>query len=526
MKKYLIFITVTFFVISLSLSSLAVSMSSPDDTFVYATYGPPETLDPARVSGSQDEILIRNIYDTLVSLGPQGNVKILPNLAKSWEVAENGTQFTFHLRSGVKFHNGSAFTAEDVIYSLTRAVEAGRPPARYLSNAYVNKNSLEKIDSHTVRINTEEPSPMLLETLAYPGTSIIDKEWAKKHDDNGLEGKLSPYVSNHANGTGAYKLSQWVKRDHLKLVSYEDYWKGWEGKHVNTVVFSITPEYSTRLMEFLSGKIDYAYISKEHLSDVRGKEGIVVDSSGLGDYVLYIWLNTKKDFLKNKKVRQALNYSFPYEQVIKTAYKDTAVKSTGIASNIVRDYPEGIEWYKQDMEKAKELLKKAGYEDGFPETLTFYYDTGRSSRRKIGLIWKQELKKLGIDINIQSRDWPVMADKVDQGNFELYASGDWTSVPTASGYTDQLESRNLGVSGNFAWIENNTFDVLNQKARNTFETEERAKIYRELHGVLYDVAPIISVVQMKDIQVYGKWVKNVKYYPWGFINFHDIFKES
>lgn len=525
-NSYLIFALSLVLLISIGITGFSASMSTPEDTLVYAYYGPPETIDPAITSGTAGETIVRNLYDSLFRPGPQSDMEAKPNLVDSWDVSNDGKTFTFHLREDVKFHNGNPLTAEDVVYTLNRVLELGRTSARDLENAHVTKEGIEQVDQFTVKITTERSSPFLTDVLANTGTSIIDKEWALEHGDNIEEGEAASYISSNENGTGPYELKEWVKRDRLKLEKFEDYWRGWEGKHVENVQYLIVPEYSTRLMSFLSGDIDIAYISQEHLSDVKDKPGIVVDTSGLDNYILYIWMNTEKDFLNDKRVRQALNYSFPYEQVLSTAYKGTAIKGTGIAANIVKDYPEGVEWYEQDLEKAKQLLAEAGYEEGFSEKLTFYYDTGRSARRKIGLIWKENLNKLGIDIELQSRDWPVMADKVDKGDYELYASGDWTSLPTAGGYTDQMETRNLGVSGNFAWIKNNTLNVLNEKARTIFDNEKRTQIYREMHGVIFDLAPIISVVQMRNINVYGEWVKGYKYYPWSHPYFYDVYKEG
>ena len=520
---FISFLIVGLIIFGLTSTAFSRSMKTPEDTFVYAMRGPAESLDPGINDVQPGEIILRNVYGTLVKNGPAGDNKLYPNLAKSWNISEDGKTFTINLREGVKFHNGNAFTAEDVIYTFQRAIGIGRIPGQKLveSNSW---DSIKKIDKYTVEITTKQPAPTLMNYLAQTSYSMIDKDWALKHGDEALEGDPASYVSNHTNGTGPYELVEYEPREFLRFKKFDDYWKGWEGKHVEEVRLNIVPEFSTRLMKLLGGKTDYIDIPKAHLGDVEGVEDIVVDYTGLDNYVLYIWFNTKEEFLENKKVRQALNYSFPYEQVLSVAFGDSVVRANSFLGKTTYDYPEGVTWYKHDIEKAKELLEEAGYGDGYSKTLTFYYDTGRPARKRTGLIWKQELKKLGIDIELQQRDWPVMAEKVAVGDIQLYASGNWGNLPASFEYARNFGSAAAGEGGGYSYISNPEIDQLLEKVKVEADIERRKELFREIHERVKDLAPIICVNQNRAFQVYGSWLKGVKTYPWGQIRFYDLHK--
>ncbi|MBS3813192.1 ABC transporter substrate-binding protein [Candidatus Bipolaricaulota bacterium] len=506
-------------------AALARSMKTPADTFVWDVYGPPESIDPGMNDSSVGERVLRSVYGTLVMNGPQGDEKLYPGLAESWEVAEDGQTFVFHLRQGVKFHNGNPFTADDVVFSFERAIGIGRIPGQKLDEI-ANIETVEKVDKYTVKIVTADPSPSLLRHVAGTPASIIDKEWALEHGDEGLSGEPAPYISTHANGTGPYKLVEHKPREFFRFERYEDYWNGWDGEHVDEVRLRIVPEYSTRLMELLSGNADYIDVSKSNISDVQGIDGVKLDMSGLGNYILLVWLNTETEFLQNEKVRQALNYSFPYDRILNVAFRGTAVELDSVIGKTVYDYPKGVEWYDYDMDKAKQLLEEAGYGDGYSEPLTMYYDTGRSARKKLGLIWKQELAKLGITLNVRAQDWPVMAEKVSVGDFSIYASGIWSTYPAASGYTYQFKSSASGSGGNYAFLKNEELDELIDKAKTELEVENRVKTYRKVHDRVKELAPVIAVNQNSAFQVYGEWLKGVEYYPWGQLRFYDVYKEG
>lgn len=492
---------------------------TPLDTFIQDLRAPIQTLDPALGQGDIAMQVMDSVYEKLVVYQGSDATQVYPNLAVSWDVSNDGLTYTFHLRKGVKFHNGDEFTAEDVVYSINRVLNVNKAAASILKNVDVSLDSAKVIDPYTVSVTIGHVHPKFTVLASLETVYIMDKKWAEAHNDT--------YISDHENGSGPYMVKSWVKKQQMTLVKFPDYWKGWDGKHVTTVILRIVPEYSTRLLELLKGTVDTAYIPADHLADVRGHEGIVVNQEGFESYVLYIHINCQWKYFKDKRVRQALAYSFPYTETVKVAYNGTAFKAEGLIAKGIFGYPKEMEgkWYHQDLQKAKELLAKAGYPNGLPEPITMYYDTGRTAREKFGLMWRAALAQIGITLKVQAQDWPTLAERVDKGDLPLYASGWYADIPDAMSYVQQVESRYKGLAGNFAWYENKEVDALAQKAKLSLNRDERKALYLQISQIVRDDSPMIFVVQMKPLIVYRSWVHG--YYQNPFrqrIDYYSIYK--
>lgn len=503
-------------------STSKTDISTPVDNFVMDLRAPVRTLDPAIAQGDFARSIIENVYEPLIDYKGTNTTELSPKLAKSWTVSEDGRTYTFRLRQDVEFHNGNDFTAEDVKYTIDHFFEIDKQPVTVLEAADIAPQNVEIIDPYTIQFETEKQLPRFIFLARLRHALILDKQWGESHDNE--------YISMHENGTAPYTIQSWEKKQGLNLVKFPDYWGGWEGKHVPEVSLDIVPEYSTRLLELRKGQIDATYIPKGHLSDVQDKEGIVVDRSGFETYVLYVHINNQWEYFKNKKVRQALAYSFPYEQTIKVAYRGTAFKAQGLIGKGVVGYPESMEgqWYHQDLEKAKDLLAEAGYPNGLPEPVTMWYDTGRPARKKMGLLWRKYLKDLGITLKVQAQDWPTLAERLDEGELDLYASGWYPEIPSASNYIKQVVSKYKGIKGNFAWYENEKVDELVQKAETALDKEKREELYLQVSKLLKEDSPMIFVAQMKPMAVYRSWVKGYYQNPFKFgggYDFYSIYKE-
>lgn len=475
-------------------------VASPLDTFIQDLRAPIQTLDPALGQGDIVEQVMDTVYGKLVIYQGSDATQVHPNLATSWDTSKDGLTYIFHLRQGVTFHNGDDFTADDVVYSINRVLHVNKAAASILKNVDITLESTKIVDPYTVSVTIGHVHPTFTVLASLETIHIMDKEWAESHNDT--------YISDHENGTGPYMVQSWVKNQQMTLVQFPDYWKGWEGKHVSKIILRIVPEYSTRLLELLKGTVDTAYIPANHLADVKGHNGVIVSQKGFDSYVLYIHINNQWKYFKDKRVRQALAYSFPYDETVKVAYNGTAFKAEGLIAKGVFGYPKEMEghWYHQDLQKAKELLTEAGYPNGLPEPVTMFYDTGRTAREKFGLMWREALAKIGITLKVQAQDWPILAERVDKAELPLYASGWSADIPDAMSYVQQVESQYKGLGGNFAWYENKQVDELAQKAKLSLNREEREKLYLQISQIVKDDSPMIFVVQMKPLVVYRSWV--------------------
>ncbi len=476
------------------------NIPTPLDTFVQDLRAPIQTLDPALGQGDIAMQVQNSVYDKLVDYQGSDATQVYPSLATSWDISGDGLTYTFHLREGVKFHNGATFDANDVVYSINRVLNVNKAAASILKNVDISLDSAKAIDANTVSVTIGHVHPTFTVLASLETVLMMDEDWTKSHDDT--------YVSDHENGTGPYIVQSWVKKQQMTLVQFPDYWKGWEGKHVTKVILRIVPEYSTRLLELLKGTVDTAYIPADHLADVTGNSDIVVNQSGFESYVLYIHINCQWKYFKDKLVRQALAYSFPYDPTVKVAYNNTAFKAEGLIAKGIFGYPSEMEgkWYHQDLQKAKDLLTEAGYPNGLPEPITMFYDTGRTSREKFGLMWQAALAKIGITLKVQPQDWPTLAERVDKGDLPLYASGWYADVPDGMTYVQMVESQYRGLAGNFAWYQNKQVDELAQKAKVSLDREERKNLYLQISQIVKDDSPMIFVIQMKPLVAYRSWI--------------------
>lgn len=506
-------------IVGVVVSVAAQSGTTPLDIFVQDLRAPIQTLDPALGQGDIAMQVMDSVYGKLVVYRGSDATQVYPNLATSWDISDNGLTYTFHLRQGVKFHNSDEFSADDVVYSINRVLKVNKAAASILKNVDITLDSARKVGPYTVSVTIGHVHPTFTVLASLETVYMMDETWVNSHDDT--------YISDHENGTGPYIVESWVKKQQMTLVQFPNYWKGWEGKHVTKVILRVVPEYSTRLLELLKGTVDTAYVPADHLADVEGNSGIVVNQTGFESYVLYIHINCQWKYFKDKRVREALAYSFPYDPTVKVAYKNTAFKAEGLIAKGIFGYPAEMEghWYHQDLNKAKELLAEAGYPNGLPEPITMFYDTGRTSREKFGLMWQAALAKIGITLKVQPQDWPTLAERVDKGDLPLYASGWYADVPDGMTYVQMVESQYKGLAGNFAWYENKEVDQLAAKARVSLDSKERKSLYLQISQIVKDDSPMIFVIQMKPLVAYRSWVHG--YYQNPFrqrIDYYSIYK--
>ncbi len=352
------------------------------DTFTWDTIGDPQTLDPAEAYDTASGVVIQNVYDTLVTYHGSDTKTIYPSLATSWEVDSTGKNWTFHLRKGVKFSNGDPFNAEAVKFSFDRVLIMNSPQTgvawilsqyMYTYNATTGKwnspdgeSSVRVIDNYTVQFRLRKSYGGFLATLAFTVSSIVDPKVVNEH--GGVKpNEDNDWMSQNMVGTGPYKLVKWEHNQYIKLEYNPNYWGGWEGNHVKYVVIKNIPEVATREQELIKGDADMAYIPVNHLDDVKGKEGIVVDEGGLTYNVDMIEMNCRPTYqnktnpLHSKLVRQAISYAIDYQTILKNVYKGYAIQLQGPIPKGMPGHDDNLFMYHHDPEKAKELLKKAGY---------------------------------------------------------------------------------------------------------------------------------------------------------------------
>jgi peptide/nickel transport system substrate-binding protein len=438
----------------------------------------------------------QQMYNGLTWVDDEGN--IVPALAESWEVSDDGTEYTFKLRQDVVFHDGSAFDAEDVVATF----EAGKLPENAYAYEYETAKTIEAIDEHTVKMTTEEPDPLFLRRLN--GQGIIPSDYYEKVGRDGLE--------EHPIGTGPFKFVEWVKGERIVMEAFEDYWE--EGlPKLAKVTFRPIPEEATRIAAVQTGEIHIANrLPAEEAQRLLGAEGIQIVRYPV-DRVYYVAFNNLTSGigtpLENKLVRQAMNYAVDRQAIVDALFNGYADLTTGFITSDNLGYDASIEPYPYDPEKAKELLAEAGYPDGFEIGMacpTGAYTNFEQVCEAIG----GYLNEVGITFTggeIQFMEsgqyWDLEAKKELPPLF-----GD--SWSTADGEAlNRLQGALADDASYAAWNTPEIQDYLD-KISTTVDTEARAKLYSEMQSFMYDDPPFIYLYAPNTFEAISDKVQNYK----------------
>ena len=524
---------------------VAIKVKNPD-TIVVARIGEPETVDPAYAHSTASGEIIDNVYERLVWTTVDYR-EIKPWLAERWEVSEDGLTYTFYIRKGVKFHDGTELTAEDVEYSFERLLVLDLPQGHvrmikpFLTGGVwdpdVIDQAVEAVDKYTVVFHLKKPFAPFLRVLASDyAFVIISKKWAIEHGDwdpslpkekwKEFRGKVNDYIMRHAMGTGPYKLVEWIPGQRIVLERFDNYWRG--PAKVKKVVIMPIPELSTRVLMLKSGDVDVADIPFTYRPQLEGVEGITIYSGAATNVVEFIQfcLNISKipegdtiwsDFFTDPDVRKGFAYAFPYEEFIQKAYLGLAVRARACVPPGWMGYVEAYT-YNYNPEKAKEHLMRAWggkvWEEGF--ILTAYYNAGNDQRRIALELLAESLAKINpkFKIRIQALDWPVYLDKMDNFELPLYAIGDWINyLDPHIAVEQQLTSYSLfqALGGGYKnpWV-----DEMVKKAVTETDPKKREEIYMEIQRkVLGEDVPMIYTVYPSNFVVMRSWIKGYYYNP-------------
>ena len=371
------------------------------NVFVYAIQTSFPDFDPS-VSFSDDLVVMANAYETLVFYNPPVSEDVLgPALATSWESSEDGLVWTFHLREGVKFHDGTDLNAEAVKYSIERTIGLG------MGAAYIwdPVGEISVIDDYTVEFKLTYSAPLDLIAASGYGAWIFSPACVEAQGENASEW----FNEGHDCGSGPYMIESREKGSRLIMTRYDDYWGDWREGQFDIVDFEIIPDPVVRQQMLEAGEADFTYglprVNFEAL-DARDDVAVVLNPSFMN---LLGLINVKKEPTNSKLVRQAISYTFPYQQFIEVVMLGQATQAYGPVPAGMWGYSEDLFQYSYDLEKAKELLIEAGYPDGGFDLL-YTYASGDLEEEQAGELWKAELAKLGINLEVRGMEWEAQWD--------------------------------------------------------------------------------------------------------------------
>jgi len=479
------------FIVSCSTSSDDGSLDSMPVTAVYSNIAETPTLDPAIIFSSDGFVFARNVYEGLVEYKP-GTVDIQPLLAESWETSEDGLTFTFKLKPGVKFHDGSDLNADGVVAALKRIQEVNQGPGSFMTN--ISDISANGTDTVIIKLeNVDHTFLGKLPKLPIVSSAAID---ANKTDSDPL---ASEWFAVNSAGTGPYKLDNWQRNQAINLVGFNDYWREFEDGTPTSVVLRVDPDIATAMQLLEAGEIDFmGSVGPDDSARAKEMSGVQVLESP-SYYGQIMPMNVTRGPLQDVKVRKAIALAFDYQGMV-DFYQGYAEGSTG---PIPTGFSEKIgerPAYQQNIEEAKALLAEAGYADGFE--IEYIGLKGLSYFEFAGTLIEQNLKEIGITVKQTLIPWPEMAaaysSRETAGDISFLNMSAFTN--DAGQYLGQAYlSTNTGDKGGYNWsfYENEDLDSRINALSQIANPEERMAATEQVNADIADLYLAIYVTQPK-----------------------------
>ena len=483
-------------------------------TFTYATFQETMCFDPAKHIDETQSANVFNTYDPLVYpvLGKAPQMW----LAKSYEVSQDGLTYTFHLRHGVKFHDGTELTAEDVAFSMDRMLRI-KQGFSWLWSGILQPGDTEVVDDYTVAFHLRKPFAPFIATLVQ--FFVVNKKLLMKNKKPGNFGEYGDYgqgyLEDHDAGSGPYTVSSVVLGDHIVFQKFKDYWRGWKPNQIDTVIWRVIPERATLDTMLKKGDVDMIdqWGTPQEYNDLAKVPGVVVDKAP-NVQLFVIQMNNKKKPLDDVNVRKAISYAFDY----KTAVEDIFMggkQAEGPVPILIPGHNPDVVVYHRDLNKAREYLKKSKYslKELKKMTLTYTYVTGSELERKIGLLLMSDLQELGLNVKVEKAVWGTICDMAAKPETTPHFTAIFHTAkyPSPDSHTYLMFNRNAwGTYISMSWYDNPVVDELTEKARVTLDTEKRYKIYGEVQKIVTEDAAALFVANPTHRIAYRSYVKGYK----------------
>jgi peptide/nickel transport system substrate-binding protein len=385
-----------------SARAMSASLQAEPSTLTIAMNGSPSDLDPHSAYDYRSAMPLRGPYEGLIALDGSATDSYVPVLAESWAPNDDKSVWTFKIRPGVTFHDGTPVTAEAVRKSFVRFLTLGMGPSGAIGRFISDPKQITAPDEQTVVFDCGRPQALLEAYLSSQyGPLIMNVDAVMQNEADGDQGHLWAQLNEEGLGTGPYRVVAFEPENQLTLERYDDYWGGWDGTHFDRVIFRVVPENETRRQLIEQGQVDIVdNLTPESLLALEQNADLVIDRSYSAevDYLIM----TVSGALESPEARQALCYAFPYDAVIDGVYKGYAKRAVGGVAELVAGFDKNTFQYETDLEKAKELLGQAGVPEG--TTLVITEESGDENVKAAVQLFQQNLSQLGITLDIQDVD--------------------------------------------------------------------------------------------------------------------------
>ncbi|MGI8880751.1 MAG: ABC transporter substrate-binding protein [Jatrophihabitans sp.] len=470
------------------------------DTLVIANAVKIDTLDPQQNALNESIWLDQDIYSRLVQADPTGT-KITPDLPTSWDISADNLTYTFHMRDA-KFADGSPVTAQDAVWSIDRARKYDGGWGFLLQPV----KSITATDAKTVVISLTKPHSPLLADLAIYAYAVLPQKAVQAEGDK---------FFTHAYGSGPYKVGSYKPDSEVDLVQNDNFY-GAKSK-IKTVKIMVVTNDNTRVLDLQAKKVDVIENPPGNLTtQIQSNKDLRVDLFP-STRVDFIQMSGKDQHFNDMRVRQAVRYALDLDQVNKLAYQNNAVPATSFMPYKMLYWDDSLPKPAVDLGKAKDLMKQAGYADGFATNLIT--TSGDAAGQAEAVVIKDNLAKIGIKVTIESYEQVTAYDKVRTGKYGM-AERYWTNDIIDP---DEVVSFGADVnagSESFDTFWNNPKAIaLVAQARSATDPAQRADLYKQIQQIVWDETPFLPVAYAPYRYASGKWVTGFKVSPLG--NYND-----
>jgi peptide/nickel transport system substrate-binding protein len=518
-------------------------------TFVFQTFGEPDYMDPAVDYETAGGAIIENVYEGLVAYKGESMSEFEPGLATSWTVSPDGLVYTFKLRQNVKFHDGNVMTADDVKYSLDRAILINDPdgPAWILSQsikggpdylsgdtwqvtdqaavqAYLAAEGVKVVDAQTVQITLDHTYSPFVSTLAYTGPAAIVSKACVEANGGLVAGFHNEWMDQNAQcGTGPYKVVEWTANTRIVLERHEDYWAGKPA--IQRVIIQNVEEVGTRELALFAGEADVISVGAANMFDIVDKDawinqgqlvplkkGIFVRSEPSVTISPVLQMNQLIKPFDNKNFRNGIRYAFDYDTFIETIYNGFAIRARSAIPKGFLGYDEQkVPLIPFDTAKAKEFFLAAKSEGAYTDgtVIAVFYNAGNEQRRRGLLLLKDTIDTLGVgfSLDVQALDWPTFLEEIRLQRLPVFFVGWAPDYADPDDFVIPFYDGRIGTYARRVGYSNDRVNELIDLAAREQDPAKRAAYYVEMQLAVHEDAVYLWTVQPSYTYVWRDWTK-------------------
>lgn len=455
------------------------------DHLVVSIAGDISNLDPNDINNFYSQQVKVQIYETLFKRDKDG--KLIGCLAESWEYEDDCT-IVINIRQGVKFHNGDELKASDVLFSLKRASEL---PLTLISTKYIDFDKTTVLDDYTLKLVTKEPYMPQLAQLEWPLCAISSEKSFKESNGD---------YNNAPIGTGPYKVVDWITGDRIELTAFEDYWD--KGKpYIKKLTMRIITESSNRAIELETGGVDIIYeVNPSDINRFQGNPEIKLVRD-LSQNTRFLHFNTARPPFDNKLLREAVAYAIDVESAVKIAWAGSGLVAKGYMNPYIDGFHDQLTMRPYDPEKAKELLVRAGYPNGFS---TMILTDTTQNNISMAEIFQAQLAEVGISVEVISEEMGTFQKDI-YGNYDMLIYG-FTATTGEADKALRRWHKDANEFKMFGWYHEEYSQLIDDAAKTLDETT-RNNMYKQAQQILFDECVNVPCLHKEIVSAHRSYVK-------------------